>query len=89
MEWYKTEGGTAEFKPPVIDDTSSISVVYLRKDFNLETRELEEGQYQIWTYMEQQIPRQDWQLYKTVMENSGDIKDLTDAIIELAGIIGG
>ena len=43
----------------------------------------------IWTFLSKEILKEDWELYKTALQNTSDINDLTDAVIELAGILGG
>jgi hypothetical protein len=82
--WIKSE--CIGHKPDEIDSTSSKIYVYVRKDF--EESKTEEGAEK-WTYMEQKILKEDWDTYKQVMANTSDVSDLTDAVIELAGIIGG
>ena len=82
--WIKSE--CIGHKPEEIDNTSSGVYVYVRKDF--EESQTEEGETK-WTYLEQKIEKEDWDTYQQVMNNTTDISDLTDAVIELAGILGG
>lgn len=93
MSWHKVELWGID-KPSELDDKSSKKVVYVRKDIKAvqisvpsmdgET-ELKDG----FEWMENVIPKADWEVYKSVLQNSSDISDLTDAVIELAGILGG
>lgn len=93
MNWYKVELWGID-KPSVIDDTSSKVIIYFRKDIKavkipVPTMdgeiELKDG----YEWMQIEIPKEDWELYKTAFQNASDISDLTDAVIELAGILGG
>lgn len=90
MSWRLVQNSN-DIKPDEIDTTSSKSVVYIRKDFKeVEISGMEEGETRtVWQYLEQEIPQQDWELYRSVLQNETDISDLTDAVIELAGLIGG
>ena len=86
--WYKSEGG--DIKPAAVDETSSKKVVFVRKDFRQEERTDMDGEpYLVWVWYETKIPKEDWETYKMAMQNTTDIADLTDAVIELAGILGG
>lgn len=82
--WLKSE--CIGHKPEEIDNTSSGAYVYVRKNF--EESQTEEGEVK-YTYLEQKIKKEDWDTYQQVMNNTADISDLTDAVIELAGILGG
>ncbi len=88
--WINAENGDST-KPSTIDSTSSSTHVYVRKDFE-EVPTYDQDGEQIgthWKYKEQCIPKEDWEIYQTAMQNTADINDLTDAVIELAGILGG
>lgn len=93
MNWYKVELWGID-KPSEFDDTSSKAIIYFRKDIKavkipVPTMdgeiELKDG----FEWMQIEIPKEDWELYKTALQNTSDINDLTDAVIELAGILGG
>lgn len=84
--WYYSEATTP---PQLIDDTSSKKVVYITKDVEEFEREIDGETITMYRWMEQKIKKEDWELYRSVLSNTSDISDLTDAVIELAGIIGG
>ena len=89
MDWIKAETAN-DIKPEPIDDKSSKKVVFIRKDFQqAERTDIDGNTYMIWTFLSKEIPKEDWELYKTALQNTSDINDLTDAVIELAGILGG
>ena len=90
--WFKSEGWGE--KPKTIDETSSKVIVYFRKDFKAVKipvptmdgdTELKDG----WEWMEIRILKEYWEVFKSAYQNTSDINDLTDAVIELAGILGG
>ena len=84
--WYYSE---ATMPPQQIDDTSSKKYVYVTKDVEEFEREIDGETITMYRWQEQKIPKEDWDIYLTAMRNTSDISDLTDAVIELAGIIGG
>lgn len=86
--WYRSQSGGTE-KPPVIDETTSKKVVYVRKDFEQIDVPDEEGTRTVWTWLETKVLKEDWEAFKMAWQNTADISDLTDAVIELAGILGG
>lgn len=84
--WYYSEATTP---PQQIDDTSSKKVVYITKDVEEFEREIDGETVTMYRWQEQQIKKEDWELYRSVLSNTSDISDLTDAVIELASLLGG
>lgn len=85
--WRKSE---SMVKLPALDTTSSKKVVFVRKDYAQEERVDAEGKtYIVWSWQENKIKKEDWETYRTVMQNATDISDLTDAVMELAAIMTG
>ena len=91
MGWYKVElWGIPE--PAPIDDKASKKYVYVRKDIHAEKIPVPnmEGEIEMldgYVYYEQKIKKEDWELYQTVMQNTADISDADDALVELAELI--
>ena len=84
--WYYSEATT----PPLpIDNKTSKKFVYVTKDVEEFEREIDGEIMTMYRWREQKIPKEDWEIYRTAMQNTTDIADLTDAVIELAGILGG
>lgn len=91
--WYKVESWDIS-EPAPFDDTSSKKVVYVRKDIKAVQIEVPsaDGETEIkdgYEWMEQKIPKADWEVYRMAFQNTSDISDNTDAIVELAGLIAG
>lgn len=84
--WYYSEATTP---PRQIDDTSSKKVVYITKDVEEFEREIDGETITMYRWQEQKIKKEDWELYQSVLSNTSDISDLTDAVIELASLLGG
>lgn len=83
---WKTVQST--IKPLDIDETSSKSVVYVRKDIaESVTTDENEQKITIYTYQENTIPKSDWETYKAIMENQSATTDLELAICELYEMI--
>lgn len=80
--WKNVE---STIKPSELDMSSDSSVVYVRKNIKKVKKE-EDTVYQ---YEENEIPKEDWELYQKISENTNDISDVQDALIELAEIIVG
>lgn len=81
--WQTVESGSM---PTEIDDTSSEVYVYIRK--NIEKVEDEEkGTY--YTYLEQKIKKEDWDMYRQILTNTSDLSDIQDALVELAEMVVG
>lgn len=82
--WKLTENSNSE-KPLEIDETSSQSIVYVRKEFK-EIPVLDEEGKKIgskWQYMENTIPKTDWETYKNLLETQTNITDIQLALVEL------
>ena len=79
--WRKSE---SKIKPVLIDTTSSQAVVYVRKNIEEVTRDDET----LYVYDEQEVKKEDWDLYKTVLDNSSELADIEDALVEIANLIG-
>lgn len=82
--WKLTENSNNE-KPLEIDEVSSQTVVYVRKDFK-EIPILDEEGEEIgtkWQYMENTIPNTDWETYKKLLDTQVDITDIQLALVEL------
>lgn len=82
--WYYSEATTP---PQQIDDTSSKKYVYVTKDAEEFEREIDGETVTMYRWQEQKIAKADWELYQSVMKNTGDISDANDALIELAELI--
>ena len=82
--WKLTENSSSE-KPLDVDETSSQSIVYVRKEFK-EIPVLDEEGQEIgskWQYMENTIPKTDWETYKNLLDTQADITDIQLALVEL------
>lgn len=86
MSWIYSESAV---KPGELDVTSSKKYNYIRKDIEEFEKEGEVSGEIIpwWRWFEQKIPKADWEVYKVAMQNTSDISDNADAIVELAGLI--
>lgn len=58
----------------------------MRKNFDRRTND--DGN-DVWSYEEQKIPKEDWQTYTQIIDMNGTVSDLSEAVMELAEIIGG
>ena len=76
--WKIVENSTSE-KPEAIDESSSNSIVYVRKDF----KEIEAEDSTHWQYLENEIPKADWETYKTLLSTQESITDIELALVEL------
>lgn len=81
--WYTVESG---IMPTEIDDTSSEVYVYIHKDIE-KVEDEEKGTY--YTYLEQKIKKEDWDMYKQILSNTSDLSDIQDALVELAEMVVG
>jgi len=82
--WYESE---SIIKPLEVDDLSSKVYVYVRNDIK-EVVDDEKGTY--YTYREQKVKKDDWELYKKVSNHSTELAEVEDALMELAELmIGG
>lgn len=87
MNWKKVE--SAE-RPMELDTESSRVFNYVRKNITEETREQMSGETMtVFVYDELAVPKADWLLFNGLSESTTRIAEAEDAIIELAGIIGG
>ena len=82
--WKLVENSDSD-KPLEIDEVSSQSVVYVRKDFaevpTYDTEGQEIGTH--WRYYENAVPKTDWETYKTLLSTQTDITDIQLALVEL------
>lgn len=79
MAWKWSENCSAE-KPPAIDDTSSNSSVFVRKNFiHIPETHIDEGEDvdsiipEHWRYQEEIISKENWSAYYSAMVNSANI----------------
>jgi len=42
-----------------------------------------------WNYLEQKIPKDDWQTYTQIIDLNETVSELSEAVMELAELIGG
>lgn len=82
--WKLTENSNSE-KPLEIDETSSQTYAYIRKDFKEIPVTDEEGEETgtRWQYMENAIPKADWETYKDLLTTQDKITDIQLALVEL------
>ena len=80
--WKVTESAA---RPTELDTTSSKLYNYVRRNIEKQTRE----DVPYYVYEEQRISKEDWDTYLKVAQNSQDVSDITDALVELAMLIGG
>lgn len=67
IEWKLSES-SAEEQPAAIDTESSAFVVYARKNFVHVEKTNEDGTtYKVWQYLEQIIPKEDWEVYSSII----------------------
>lgn len=78
--WKTVESGVM---PEVVDETSSKTYVYVRKDI----KEVKREDDTIYEYQEQAIKKEDWELYQTINNHTNELSDVEDALMELAEII--
>ena len=84
--WYKS-GNDSNIKPPEIDEGKTF--IRVRKDFVL-IPEKGEDEHKIpahWEWMEQKIRKEDWEFYQKTYENSSEIEDCNNALMELYEMI--
>lgn len=86
MEWKHAE---STIRPAELDTTSSRKFNYVRKNIVEEQRETEQGTITMYEFDELAVPKADWLLFNGLSESTTRIAEAEDAIIELAGIIGG
>ena len=83
--WNTCESKT---RPELLDQTSSKKYNYVRKDIHEVTRQGEGGEEVYYVYLEKKVLKEDWETYAQVMANTQDVADISDALIELAALIG-
>lgn len=86
MAWRNAQ---STIRPEAIDTTSSKKYNYIRKNITEETIEQEGQTVTVYNYLEDQILKEDWSLYESLVDSETRIGEVEDAVIELAGIIGG
>lgn len=84
MNWNIVEYSS---EPSTLDTTSSSTLVYIRKDVVFV--EATEDKDAHWECLEHAVKAEQWELYKSIIENTSALADVEDALIELAGMIGG
>lgn len=85
--WYKSGNGE-NVKPPAIEEGKTY--MYVRKDFELIPAKGEDEHFIIpehWEWMEQKIRKEDWEFYQKTYENSSEIEDCNNALMELYEMI--
>ena len=89
-DWKLVRGGTAENKPAEIDNFSSETTVYIRKDFNLIPIKFpmdDSGEETfVWEYLEKTYTKEEWVLISETtnainIKHENDIRD--EYMIEL------
>lgn len=86
--WYKTENGET-IRPTDVDTTSSKAYVYVRKNFELVPEQVSETETvpAHYRWEEMKIPKEMWEVSKSVFEHTVALNDVYDALAELAEII--
>lgn len=74
-------------EPMELDDTSSSSVVYIRRNIKLVEAKNERDAH--WECEEHRVPKEQWDVYKDVLMHGIEISEVQDALTELAEIIVG
>ena len=82
--WYEAENGE-NIRPADVDETSSRAYVYVRKNFELIPETEEFPAHYRWE--ETKIPKEMWEISKSVFEHTVALNDVYDALAELAEII--
>lgn len=88
---WKTVENSNNLKPAEIDSVSSNDFVFVRKDF-VEKPTYNKNGNQIgthWQYLENDISKADWDIYKKAMENENAMIDTQLAICDLYEMITG
>lgn len=83
--WKKSE---SKIMPQLIDDTSSPTTVYIRKNVEEVVRKNENRDDEtIYVYDEQEVKKEDWEIYRTVLDHSDELSEVEDALVELASLL--
>lgn len=72
-------------KPLEIDEISSNSVVYVRRNFEEITKMDMDGNEigKAWRYEENEIPKKDWETYKELLDNQQSIIETNQMLTDL------
>ena len=82
--WYN---GESTIRPVLIDDSSSKVWVYVRRNVEEHERENEQGiKETFYSYEEQKVPKEVWEIFEKTVENDERIADVEEAITELYGV---
>ena len=84
--WKEVESAT---RPSELDTASSKVYNYVRRNIREEEREVNGETVVYYVFEEQRIHKEDWDTYAKVIQNTQDVADITDALIELAELRGG
>lgn len=71
---------TSSVRPNIIDETSSKHTVYIRKDITEKQKETGEVYYE---YLENNIPKDKYELYTLIIKQDDDITNLEVAVCDL------
>ena len=74
MAWKQSENASPE-KPVAIDETSSNTTVFVRRNFvKIPERTVDDMVIpEHWVYEEEHVPKDQWTTYRASMENSANI----------------
>lgn len=79
--WYKAVSMTL---PAIIDDTSSMVYVYVRKNINVEQRTDESGEtITVYVYDEIKIPKEVYEIFNLESGNERRISDIEDVLADI------
>jgi len=79
-------GQCVGYKPLSVDSASSKDNVIVRKDL---VHTVNEDGNDVWDYQYKIVSKDDWFAFSEIIDNSDSLAVVTDAIVELAEIIGG
>lgn len=83
---WRNSSSSGGVKPKALDTESSKVVVYVRKDFvevpSCDIDGKESGTH--WEFLENAIPKEDWETYSQVAEHTESIASIEDALCELS-----
>lgn len=91
LKWRISECGGGDM-PATIDDTSSPTTVYVRRNFKLVTKDRFDGEEgaepdTAWQYEEIFVPREKWDNYKDILLQSVEVSNVQNAIEELSAMV--
>ena len=84
MSWKIVENSN-DIKPLEVDETSSNHVVYVRRNFELVDANDERPTH--YRYEENEVPKENWETYKAVLNHDTQLTDAELAIVELYELI--